>query len=173
MTCNYTNTSWLDVLYSDVRRTPGGVDAAARYLTERRGRSIGAQSLRNKLRGLEGESLSMEMVELLTEFMEESAVAVAFSKNWLQVFNVHQGLYTDYVPPGPENGWPDEAAALQAKFLETMQRMGEIANKIRETVADGIIEKREADELAPYLRELRVLSHRMERNAYRAAGVCV
>lgn len=170
MTCHYLNSNWLDVLYSDVRRTQGGVADAARFLTERRGRSIHPESLRSKLRGLEGEALSMEMAELLGEWMEEKAGAVNYAWNWLQVLCMSRGLHVDYVPPGPENGWPNEAAALQAKFMETASHLGAIAATVSETVADGVITKQEADALVPMLSECRIMLHRMERNAYRAGN---
>lgn len=169
MTCHYTNTDWLDVLYGCVRKTKGGVADAARFLTERRGRSIHPESLRAKLRGLEGESLSVEMAELLTEWMEEKACSVGFAKDWMQVFVANNGLHVDYVPPAPANGWQDEAAALQTKFMDITQMLGQIAGVTAETLADGVITQAEADKLTPLLRDARVILHRMERNALRAA----
>lgn len=87
----------------------------------------------------------------------------------MQVFVVNNGLHVDYVPPAPVAGWQDEAAALQSKFLEITQMIGHIAGVTAETVADGIITQAEADKLAPLLRDARVILHRMERNALRAA----
>ncbi|MFM0646886.1 hypothetical protein PQR14_21390, partial [Paraburkholderia bryophila] len=71
MTCRYSGIDWLDVLYTSIRRTPGGVADAAAFLANRRGKNITTESLRLRLRG-EGENrLSMEMFELLIEWMEE------------------------------------------------------------------------------------------------------
>ncbi|NYT36646.1 hypothetical protein ERD78_07170 [Allopusillimonas soli] len=70
MTCLYTNTDWRDVLYNCVRRTKGGVNAAAIFLSQRRGIAIHPESLRRKLRGLIGESMDVEMARLLAEWME-------------------------------------------------------------------------------------------------------
>lgn len=71
MTCGTSPLSWLDTLYNAVRETPGGVRAAAAYLAQRRGKSMHPETLRAKLRGLEGESVTIEIAELLTEWTQE------------------------------------------------------------------------------------------------------
>ena len=73
MTCRPSDIHWRDALYNAVRQMPGGVNAAASHLTERRGRAITGESLRKKLRGVEGESVSLEIAELLN--MVRSSVA--------------------------------------------------------------------------------------------------
>lgn len=73
MTCRYDSTEWLDVLYTSVRNTPGGVADAANHLTIRRGKNITPESLRLRLRGVGDSRLSMEMFELLIEWMQEKA----------------------------------------------------------------------------------------------------
>ncbi len=75
MTCRYSRTEWLDVLYTSVRDAPGGVADAANYLSDRRGKSITPESLRLRLRGVGDSRLSMEMFELLVEWMQEKAEA--------------------------------------------------------------------------------------------------
>src|SRR5690606_39439613 len=105
MTCAYTNTDWLDVLYTGVRRTAGGVADAARFLTERRGKSIHKESLRAKLRGENGDSLSVEMALLLSEWMEEKAGGAEYARDWLQALCASEGLHVDAVPPAPAGGW--------------------------------------------------------------------
>ncbi len=52
MTCRTSSLNWLDNLYNSVRETPGGVEAAAAYLAQRRGKSMHPETLRAKLRGL-------------------------------------------------------------------------------------------------------------------------
>ncbi|AWH49944.1 hypothetical protein C1925_12705 [Stenotrophomonas sp. SAU14A_NAIMI4_5] len=76
--------NWLDVLYNSVRKTPGGVADAAAYLPDRRGKSMHPETLRAKLRGLEGESLTIEHAELLTEWMQEKAGGGEYALEWMQ-----------------------------------------------------------------------------------------
>jgi hypothetical protein len=42
------------------------------FLTVRRGRSIHTETLRARLRGVDGEWINLEMLELLTEWMQET-----------------------------------------------------------------------------------------------------
>ncbi len=169
MTCRYTNADWLDVLYNSVRRTPGGVVDAARFLTQRRGKSIHPESLRAKLRGGD-DAISLEMARLLSEWMDEKAGGIEYSRDWLRALNAQEGICADYVPPVPAGGWLNEADALQRKFLDISAGMGKIAAVTADTVADGVISKVEADKLIPLLCDARVILHRMERNVRRAAG---
>lgn len=169
MTYRYTNTDWRDVLYNSVRRTKGGVVGAAAFLTERRGVSIHPERLRKKLRGLEGESMDVEMARLLSEWMEEHEGGSDYARDWLQSLCALEGMHVDSVPAAPVGGWKNEAAALQSKFLDISMMIGQIAGVTAETVADGAVSQAEADKLVPLLRDARVILHRMERNALRAA----
>ncbi|MFA5633144.1 MAG: hypothetical protein WC997_16675 [Porticoccaceae bacterium] len=169
MTYRYTNTNWLDVLYNCVRNTTGGVVSAATFLTERRGVSIHSERLRKKLRGVDGEAMSVEMALLLSEWMDEQEGAQEYSRDWMQALCAAEGLHVDSVPPANTAGWKSEAAALQAKFLDISMMIGRIAGVTAETVADGVISQAEADRLVPLLRDARVILHRMESNALRAA----
>jgi len=169
MTCRYTNTDWRDVLYNCVRKTPGGINAAAAFLTERRETTIHPERLRKKLRGAEGESMDVEMARMLSEWMDEQDGGSAYARDWMQALCASEGLHVDSVPPAPAGGWKCEAAALQSKFLDISMLIGQIAGVTSEAVADGTINQAEADKLVPLLRDARVILHRMERNALRAA----
>lgn len=169
MTCSYTNTDWLDVLYISVRRTPGGVVEAARFLTERRGRSIHPESLRSKLRAVNGDEISISMAEMLGEWMEEHQGGHSYAWDWLLTLNSQRGIHVDYVPPAPEGGWENEPQALRDKFMALAKKFGEIAKGVDETTTDERIEQHEADSLLPLYRDVRVLMHRMERNTRRGA----
>lgn len=169
MTYRYTNTDWRDVLYNCVRNTKGGVNAAAAFLTQRRAITIHPERLRKKLRGLEGESMDIEMARLLSEWMDEQDGGSEYSRDWMQALCAAEGLHVDCVPQAPASGWKNEAAALQSKFLDISMTIGQIAGVTAETVTDGIISQAEADKLVPLLRDARVVLHRMERNALRAA----
>lgn len=168
MTLHYSNTDWLDVLYNSVRRTQGGVVDAARYLTERRGRSIHPESLRAKLRAVNGDEISVSMAEILSEWMEEKEGGKEYAWDWLLVMNAQRGIHVDHVPPAPIGGWEDECRALQDKFLLISAKLGKVAAVTSETIQDGVIEQSEADQLVPLLRDTRVLLHRAERNVLRA-----
>ncbi|MGO3842522.1 MAG: hypothetical protein ACTJHY_07795 [Alcaligenes pakistanensis] len=168
MTCKYSNTDWLDVLYNSVRKTPGGVVDAALFLTERRGRGIHPESLRAKLRAVNGDEISISMAEMLSEWMEEKVGGSEYAWDWLLVMNAQRGIHVDYVPPAPIGGWEDECKALQEKFLLISVEMGKIAAVTTEAVADGKIHQAEADRLVPLYRDTRVLLHRAERNTLRA-----
>ena len=67
MTRRYSGADWRDVFYNAIRSADGGVVEAAKFLTERRERFIHAEDLRRRLRGADGESLSTETLELLSE----------------------------------------------------------------------------------------------------------
>lgn len=166
MTCRYTQTKWRDALYNAVRNAPGGVEAAAAFLADRRGTRITPESLRKKLRGLE--LLDVDMAIMLTEWLEEQVTSAASARDWLLCLCAQEGLHVDDVPPAPEGGWKDEAKALNDKTLSITERLGRIAGVTIATTADGLVEQSEADALIPLIRETRVLLHRMERNILRA-----
>jgi hypothetical protein len=166
MTCRYTNTHWRDALYNAVREGKGGVAAAALFLSERRGVNIRTESLRKKLNG--EELLDVDMAVLLSEFLAERVGTAESSRDWLLCLCAQEGLHVDDVPPPPESGHPDEARALQEKFMQVSAKIGRIAVVTAETVDDNKIEQHEADDLIPQIRAARVLLHRMERNIMRA-----
>lgn len=168
MTCRRVELHWRDALYSAVSETPGGVAAAAMYLAQRRGKSITRESLRKKLRGLEGESLSLEMAELLTEWMQEQVGGQAQATGWIQSFGSQFGLAMDDVPPPPEGGWPDEMQAIRDKVLSISQHAGNLAGTTLGALMDGNVSHEEANALTQDLRALRTIAHRMERNVLRA-----
>ena len=140
MTCRYSGTDWLDVLYTSVRNTPGGVADAAAFLTNRRGKSIGTESLRLRLRG-EGENrLSMEMFELLIEWMEEKRQAHFVDA--IHALNERFGLRATAADEVDALGSVDRVA-LDA--LELTRQTGVVAGEVREAISDGKITAHEAD----------------------------
>ncbi|OZI57645.1 hypothetical protein [Bordetella genomosp. 4] len=168
MTCRYTNTDWLDVLYNCVRKTSGGVVDAARFLTDRRGKSIHPESLRSKLKRSEGDAISVEMAGLLSEWMEEKAGGAEYAHDWFLAFAAEHGLAVDAVPPAPPGGWKCELSALQAKAMQIGALSGSVLGVAADSVADGEIDQAEADHMIEALRDLRTMGHRMERNILRA-----
>lgn len=168
MTCRRVELHWRDALYNAVTETPGGVADAALHLAKRRGKAITTESLRKKLRGLEGESLSMEMAELLTEWMQERAGTEAYATGWIQSLATQFGVAVDYVPAPPEGGWADELCALRDKVLSISQHAGNVAGTTLGALMDGSVSQDEANALTRELRALRTMAHRMERNVQRA-----
>lgn len=170
MTCRTSPLSWLDTLYNAVRETPGGVQAAAAYLAQRRGKSMHPETLRAKLRGLEGESVTIEIAELLTEWMQEQVGGADRALGWMQALAGQFGMAVDVVPPAPEGGWSDEIAALQTKLLEIQRSMGALSGTALEAIADQQIDSDEARLMLAEVRSLRTMAHRLERNIARAAA---
>lgn len=142
MTCRYSGTEWLDVLYTSVRNTPGGVADAAAFLTNRRGRSIGTESLRLRLRG-EGENrLSMEMFELLIEWMEERRQP--HYRDALIALNERFGLNA---APAESDAAGDDVSDVALQTLELAQHTGLVADEVREALGDKRISQQEADDI--------------------------
>lgn len=162
MTCRYSGTDWLDVLYTSVRNTPGGVADAAAFLTNRRGKSIGTESLRLRLRG-EGENrLSMEMFELLVEWMEEKRQPHRLDA--LHALNERFGLRATSAEAEPIDG-SINGIALDA--LDIARQTGAVAQEVRAAIADGVITEQEADAISVVARTHQRLIDRLLANVSR------
>ncbi|TFZ46106.1 hypothetical protein E5C33_07490 [Stenotrophomonas maltophilia] len=168
MTCRRSDIYWRDALYNAVCQVPGSVQAAAAYLSARRGRGITGEALRKKLRGLEGESVSVEIAEMLTEFLQEHVDSSPSATDWIASLGVQFDLMIDYVPPAPVGGWANELEAFQKKLLELHSLSGRLASAGIDTLEDGRVSLEEVDRIQDLTRELRTLSFRIERNARRA-----
>lgn len=167
MTCRLSSLDWLDVLYTSVRNTRGGVADAARFLAERRGKKIHAESLRAKLSGAEGESLSVEFAELLTEWMQEKARPDAL--DWLHAMNARFGLVS-----APVAAHDDENANAIASMLDSHLALtinsGALCQEIRSAMQDGKITKTEAEAIASSAQKSQRKLAKLARDAMRAAG---
>ncbi|QNB11576.1 hypothetical protein G5S35_08290 [Paraburkholderia tropica] len=148
MTSRYSETAWTDVLYTSVLKTPGKVEEAARFLTERRGVRIGAESLRLKLREVEGARISGEMFELLVEWMVEKNQPHALDA--VHAFNARFGLIASETVADPAR---DGIAALVNAALVVSNRTGQLADEIRKAAEDGKIEPREVESIERIARE--------------------
>lgn len=147
MTCRYSGADWRDVLYNSVRSTPGGIADAAQFLTSRRGKSIHAESLRTRLRHVDGESISLEMVELLTEWMQEKTQPNALE--WLDALNAQFGRAVS------DQAIEDsDVSSIQRRALAITHQVGELAGNVADASADLVITSREADSIAATCREL-------------------
>ncbi|CAN7398644.1 phage regulatory CII family protein [Paraburkholderia terricola] len=171
MTCRYSGTDWLDVLYTSVRNTPGGVADAAAFLTNRRGKGIGTESLRLRLRG-EGENrLSMEMFELLIEWMQEKKESAAFALDPLHALNSRFGLIAEQGAAPTENTDDDQqdVESLTRATLHLQAHVGEVASEVVRAVADRRIDINEAEQLTVVSRKGQRLFERLIRTAGRLA----
>jgi len=168
MTCRYSGADWRDEIYNSVRQAPGGVKAAAAFLTERRGRSIHPETLRAKLRHVDGECISLEMAEMLTEWLQEMNRPDALG--WVHAFNGRFGMAAETVDAAPAGGWPNEIMALQDKLLHLGVAGGKLTELGLQAAADGAISEAEADAITEQaMAEIRLL-FRLSRNAKRAAS---
>ncbi|QBQ98183.1 phage regulatory CII family protein [Paraburkholderia pallida] len=166
MTCRYSGTDWLDVLYTSVRNTPGGVADAAAFLTNRRGKSIGTESLRLRLRG-EGENrLSMEMFELLIEWMEEKRQSHCFDA--IHALNERFALRAE---PIDQTGADDSVSGIALDTLELARQTGAVAHEVSVALADNKITRREADAIASAAREEQRLLDRLLARVMRVSKI--
>ncbi|MEX3915991.1 hypothetical protein AB4Y43_07060 [Paraburkholderia sp. BR10872] len=156
MTCRYSNTDWLDVLYTSIRGTPGGLPEAAAFLTNRRGRNITTESLRLRLRGQGENRLSMEMFELLIEWMEERRqpqyrdALIALNER----FNLSV-VPNDIVQVGST---PHDIAM---QTFDLAQHAGIVAECVREALEDRIVTPAEADNIIGAARDSKRLLDRI------------
>lgn len=169
MTCRLSQTDWRDVFYNAVRSAPGGVADAAAFLTERRGRSIHKETLRARLRGVDGEWINLEMLELLTEWLQEKKDTDATA--WLRALNMQFGLVAIELPPAPEGGWECEIKAISRKLLQLGVEGGRLNEKGLEAIADSDVDPPEADGLSAQIRAEVELLLRLDRNVRRLAGL--
>jgi len=173
MTCRTSALNWIDVLYNSVRNTPGGVADAAAFLADRRGKTMHPETLRAKLRGLEGESVTIEIAELLTEWMQEKAGGADYALDWMQALAGRFGMAVAVVPPAPECGWSDEVGAIQTKLLEINCRVGKLSGTAIDAMVDRTIDRTEADLMVKEANSIITMAHRLIRNVTRAAAKTV
>ena len=169
MTCHYSSADWRDVLYNTVRRASGGVVAAATFLTKRRARSIHSETLRTRLRGLDGEWINLEMLELLTEWMQDHRDPQAL--DWLKALCQRFGMVAMELPPPPAGGWECEIEAVNRKLLQLNVEGGTLTALGMKATQDKELTRREAEEMSVQIMAEVELLLRLNRNICRAAGM--
>lgn len=165
MTKRFSSLNWRDALYNSVRRAPGGVVAAAIFLTERRGVSIHPESLRRKLTG--GEQLDPDLCLLLQEWMLELEGGREYARDWAKALSQQAELSVVEMPPEPTGGFADEADALNKKALQAVTELGEMCAAISSTTADGRITDEEMERVVAKSSALIELLFRVNRNVTR------
>lgn len=164
MTNRHNGAEWLDVLYSSVRGMPGGVAAAATFLTTRRERNITAESLRLRLRG-EGENrLSMEMFELLLEWMQD-----ARQPNFLDALHALNERFGLRANPVHVEDEPATAGRVALHTLDLANHAGDVAEVVRAALEDDRITAAEADAIAIAARKNQRVLERLLRLVIRMA----
>lgn len=162
MTCRYDGSEPLDVLYTSVRNTPGGVADAAAFLTNRRGKSIHTESLRLRLRN-EGENrLSFEMFELLIEWMEEKRQDHAHDA--LIALNERFGYRAISMNDESDSASVD---GIALSTLEIASQTGAVAREVIESLDDGRIDDREVERISTEVRKSHRLLDKLVRNVLR------
>ncbi|MBR8093799.1 hypothetical protein KDX09_31020 [Burkholderia cenocepacia] len=148
MTCRYDSTEWLDVLYTSVRDTPGGVADAANHLTIRRGKNITPEALRLRLRGVGDSRLSMEMFELLVEWMQEKTEGSAHALDALHALNARFGLVAEHVGDhGADEAIEPGTMHLVSTTLHLQAHVGRVADDVTRALEDQRIDERKAEEI--------------------------
>lgn len=150
MTCRYDKTDWRDVLYTTVRNTTGGVADAANFLKHRRGRSMHVETLRAKLRGLEDESLHIDICYLLTEWMEERGQPDA--SEWIQAFASEFGLVCFKSEVEASSGRVSLTGLLESG-LDIGASTGVLSSLLSSALKDRRISSAEADQIAAQIDE--------------------
>ena len=145
MTCRYEKTDWRDVLYTTVRSTPGGIADAANFLKNRRGKTMHTETLRAKLRGLEGESISIEIADLLTEWMEEKSQPEATA--WIAAIAMDHGLVC-FKSEVDSAGGRVSLSSLLESGLNVSASTGALSGLLSEALKDRKITALESDQIA-------------------------
>ena len=166
MTRRLSSLRWRDELYNAVRDARGGVDAAAAFLTERRGISIHRESLRRKLTG--GEQLDLDVCFVLSEHLRGLVGSENRALSWLIAAALQEGLHLIEMPPEPEGGFKDEVGAILQKISVAMEEFGKLCGIANQAVADRHLTDEEIAQIVEQAQLLSVLFQRLIRNVMRA-----
>lgn len=166
MTCKYNLIDPHDALYISVTKTPGGVEELAAFLTNRRGISIHPETLRQKMTRAKGQSMSLDMIELSTEWMMEKQDGGRYARDWLMALNVRHGVAASILPPAPHH--PDEVAAVRTKVMEMSSLNGSLSAVAIEAVSDGDICEADASHIVIECDKIIEKAQRLKRNVVRA-----
>lgn len=167
MTHRYTQIDPHDALYIGVQKTPGGVEELAAFMTNRRGVSMHAETLRQKLRRVKGQSMSLDLFELATEWMLEKQGG-DYARDWLLALALRHGVAANILPPAPQH--PNEVDAARQKVMEMSHLNGELSAVAIEALSDGDICEADASAIVIECRKIVEKAQRLMRNVQRAAG---
>lgn len=168
MTCRYSQIDPHDALYIGVMRTPGGVEDLAAFLSNRRGVSIHPETLRQKMRQVKGQSMSLPLFRLATEWMLEKEGGAEYAHDWLIALCVSLGVSANILPPAPHH--PNEVDAVRTKVMELSSLNGTLSAVAVEATADNDISERDASDIFAECQKIIEKAQRLQRNVMRAAG---
>lgn len=169
MTCRYTQIDPHDALYNAVRRTPGGVEDLAAFLTARRGAAIHPETLRQRLRQVKGQSMSLPLAELATEWMLEKSGGDEYARDWIIALAIRHGVAASVLPPPLQHD--DEARAARDKVMEMSALNGQLSAVAVEALSDGEISEQDASAIVAECDKIIQKAQRLKRNVVRGAGV--
>jgi len=135
MTCRLSESNWLNVLYSAVRETEGGVTGAAAYVSEKRGKRIHPESLRAKLNSPDEDPISVEMASLVTDWMGKRIPGVDHSKDWLHALCAQHGMVC--APADQADDGPVDPQSLMLKGLLVGEGSGVLMRLLKDALADS------------------------------------
>ncbi len=167
MTNRYTQIDPHDALYISVTKTPGGVEELAAFLTNRRAVSMHPETLRQKMRRVKGQSMSLDLFELSTEWMMEKQDGDRYARDWLMALNVRHGVAASILPPAPIH--PNEVEAVRTKVMEMSSLNGRLSAVAVEAVSDGDISEDDASHIMVECDKIIEKAQRLKRNVVRAA----
>lgn len=168
MTCLYTQIDPHDALYMSVQKTPGGVEELAGFMTNRRGVSIHPETLRAKMRRVKGQSMSLVLFELATEWMMEKAGGEDYARDWLLSLALRHGVSANILPPAPHHS--NETDAARTKVMEMSALNGQLSAVAIEAFADGKISQADASVIVVECRKIVEKAQRLMRNVERACS---
>lgn len=168
MTCQYSQIDPHDALYVGVMRTPGGVEDLAAFLTNRRGVSIHPETLRQKMRRVKGQSMSLDLFQLSTEWMMEKEGGAEYGRDWLIALCVSLGVSANILPPAVKH--PCEVDAARTKVMEMSTLNGKLSAVAIEALSDDDISEHDASEIFAECQRIIEKAQRLQRNVMRAAG---
>ncbi|WP_244126182.1 hypothetical protein [Burkholderia gladioli] len=120
----------------------------SRHLTNRRGKNITPESLRLRLRGVGDSRLSMEMFELLVEWMQEKAEASAHALDALHALNARFGLVAEAVDEqGVDDAVDGGAMRLVSTALSLQAHVGLVADDVTRVLVDRRIDDNDAEKI--------------------------
>lgn len=167
MTNRYTQIDPHDALYISVTKTPGGVEELAAFLTNRRAVSMHPETLRQKMRRVKGQSMSLDLFELSTEWMMEKQDGDRYARDWLMALNVRHAVAASILPPAPQHA--NELEAVRTKVMEMSSLNGRLSAVAIEAVSDGDISDDDASHIMVECDKIIEKAQRLKRNVVRAA----
>lgn len=124
-----------------------------------------AETLRAKLRGVEGESISVEIADMLTEWMQEKNQSHATA--WIEAFASDHAMVA--IPIEVSNHGHSHLTAIMERSLDIDAHGGKLSDLLLKALRDRRISKAEADQIAAQIdQEMRLLA-KMRRNVLRVA----